>query len=250
MTYHIIIPSRYASTRLPAKPLADIGGKPMIQYVYERALKAGASSVAIATDDQRIYDAVKAFGANVVMTSKTHESGTDRLHEAATVLGLNADDIVVNVQGDEPLIPPAVITQVAQNLANNPDCAIATLSAPLQTPEQLFEASVVKVVADKNGKALYFSRAAIPYSRTNFPAIPRDLTPWQRHIGIYAYRVKFLQQFVKWPMAPIELLESLEQLRALWNGERIHVELAKEIPPAGVDTPEDLERVRRLLLNS
>ncbi len=247
MTYHIIIPSRFASTRLPAKPLADIAGKPMIQHVYERALQAGAQSVTVATDDRRIMAACQSFGAPVIMTAASHESGTDRLHEAAQQLKLNADDIVVNVQGDEPLIPSAVITQVAENLARNPDCAIATLSAPLQLPEQLFEASVVKVVADKAGKALYFSRSAIPHSRKEFPSIPNDLSPWQRHIGIYAYRVRFLQQFVSWPMAPLEKLESLEQLRALWNGERIHVETAKVIPPAGVDTPEDLERVRAIL---
>ena len=186
MTYHIIIPSRFASTRLPAKPLADIAGKPMIQHVYERALQTGAASVSIATDDQRIAEAATAFNANVVMTATTHESGTDRLHEAAQKLGLSANDIVVNVQGDEPLIPPSIITQVAHNLAINADCAMATLSAPLQSPEQLFEASVVKVVADKNGKALYFSRSAIPHSRKHFPAIPDDLTPWLRHIGIYA----------------------------------------------------------------
>lgn len=245
--FHIIIPSRFSSTRLPAKPLADIAGKPMIQHVYERALRVGARSVSVATDDARIETAIKSCGGHVIMTSSAHESGTDRLHEAAQLLQLDSNDIVVNVQGDEPLIPPSVITQVAHNLAHNPDCAMATLSAPLQSPEQLFEASVVKVVADKNGKALYFSRSAIPHSRQSFPAIPNDLTPWQRHIGIYAYRVKFLQQFVTWPMAPIEQLESLEQLRALWNGERIHVELACEIPPAGVDTPDDLERVRKML---
>ena len=154
------------------------------------------------------------------MTSVDHVSGTDRLHEAAQKLQLNANDIVVNVQGDEPLIPPAVITQVAHNLANNPECSMATLSAPLTDGAQLFEASIVKVVSDKNGQALYFSRSAIPYSRAHFPQTPPDVSSWQRHIGIYAYRVSFLQQFVLWPPAPIELAESLEQLRALWNGHR------------------------------
>lgn len=245
MRFTIIIPSRFASTRLPAKPLADIAGQPMIQRVYNQARLTGAE-VVIATDDERIHAVAQGFGARVVMTSAMHESGTDRLQEAAQKLGLGGEDIVVNVQGDEPLIPPAVIAQVAANLAANPGFAMATLSAPLQGPEQLFEASVVKVVANKMGEALYFSRASIPFSRKDFPAIPADLSPWQRHIGIYAYRVSFLQQFVHWSPAPMERLESLEQLRALWNGARIHVESACEVPPAGVDTLEDLERVRRI----
>lgn len=247
MSFVVIIPARYASTRLPAKPLADIAGKPMIQHVYERAKQSAAARVVIATDDQRIADAVTAFGAEVVMTDVNHESGSDRLNEAASRLQLAADTIVVNVQGDEPLIPPAIIDQVANNLARNAQCGMATLSCPLDGPQQLFEPSVVKVVADKNGRALYFSRASIPYSRKHFPETPTDLTPWQRHIGIYAYRVSFLQQFVRWAPALIEQLESLEQLRALWNGASIHVEPALQVPPAGVDTPDDLARLRRLL---
>lgn len=247
MSFVVIIPARYASTRLPAKPLADIAGKPMIQHVYERARQSAAARVVIATDDQRIADAVTAFGAEVVMTDVNHESGSDRLNEAASRLQLAADTIVVNVQGDEPLIPPAIIDQVANNLARNAQCGMATLSCSLDGPQQLFEPSVVKVVADKNGRALYFSRASIPYSRKHFPETPADLTPWQRHIGIYAYRVSFLQQFVRWAPAPIEQLESLEQLRALWNGASIHVEPALQVPPAGVDTPDDLARLRRLL---
>lgn len=247
MSFVVIIPARYASTRLPAKPLADIAGKPMIQHVYERARQSGAARIAIATDDQRIYDVVAGFGAEVVMTAVTHESGSDRLNEAASKLGLAPDTIIVNVQGDEPLIPPRVIDQVAANLAAQPSYGMATLSCPLDGPAQLFEPSVVKVVADKTGRALYFSRASIPFSRKHFPAVPADLTPWQRHIGIYAYRVNFLQQFVSWAPAPIEQLESLEQLRALWNGAAIHVELACEVPPAGVDTAEDLQRLRQLL---
>ncbi|NQD37633.1 3-deoxy-manno-octulosonate cytidylyltransferase [Permianibacter sp. IMCC34836] len=247
MAFVVIIPARYASTRLPAKPLADIAGKPMIQHVYERAKLSAASRVAIATDDSRIADAAASFGAEVVMTAATHESGSDRLNEAASKLGLAPETIIVNVQGDEPLIPPTIIDQVAGNLAAHPDYGMATLSCPLDGAAQLFEPSVVKVVADKTGRALYFSRASIPYSRKHFPATPSDLTPWQRHIGIYAYRVRFLQQFVSWAPAPIEQLESLEQLRALWNGAAIHVEPAREVPPAGVDTPEDLARLRELL---
>lgn len=247
MSFVVIIPARYASTRLPAKPLADIAGKPMIQHVYERAKQSSAARIAIATDDERIVAAAHAFGADVVMTAVNHESGSDRLNEAASKLGLAPDTIIVNVQGDEPLIPPAIIDQVAANLAANPACGMATLSCPLDGPQQLFEPSVVKVVADKNGRALYFSRASIPYSRKDFPQLPANLTPWQRHIGIYAYRVSFLQQFVSWAPAPIEQLESLEQLRALWNGASIHVEPARMVPPAGVDTPDDLERLRKLM---
>lgn len=247
MSFVVIIPARYASTRLPAKPLADIAGKPMIQHVYDRARQSAAARVAIATDDQRIFDVVRGFGAEVVMTSASHESGSDRLNEAASKLALAPDTIIVNVQGDEPLIPPRVIDQVAANLAAHPDYGMATLSCPLDGPAQLFEPSVVKVVADRTGRALYFSRASIPYSRKHFPALPDDLAPWQRHIGIYGYRVKFLQQFVSWAPAPIEQLESLEQLRALWNGAAIHVEPACEIPPAGVDTADDLARLRQLL---
>lgn len=248
MSYVIIIPARYASTRLPGKPLADIAGKPMIQHVYERALLAKAAKVVIATDDARVFDRVQQFGGNVVMTATTHESGSDRLNEAAQLLKLSAQDIVVNVQGDEPLIQPSVIDQVARNLASRPSFDMATLSGAIE-PSQLFEPSVVKVVADKNGKALYFSRASIPYSRKEFPAIPADTSLWQRHIGIYAYRVSFLTQFVQWAPAAIEQCESLEQLRALWNGGSIHVEPACETPPAGVDTPDDLARVQRILAN-
>lgn len=247
MSFVVIIPARFASTRLPAKPLADIAGKPMIQHVYERACRSGAARVAIATDDARIEQAAKAFGAEVVMTAASHESGSDRLNEAATRLGLSADTIIVNVQGDEPLIPPAIIDQVAGNLATHADYGMATLSAPLAGPEQLFEPSVVKVVTDRNGRALYFSRASIPYARQTFPQRPDDLTPWQRHIGIYAYRVRFLQQFVAWSPAPLEQLEALEQLRALWNGANIHVAVAAVVPPAGVDTADDLQRVRQLM---
>lgn len=247
MSFSVIIPARYASTRLPAKPLALIAGITMVEHVYRRAVQSGADTVAIATDDERIARVAESFGARVVMTSLAHQSGTDRLHEAAQKLGFSDDDIIVNVQGDEPLIPPSVIAQVAQNLGANVACSIATLSAALQHETQLFEASVVKVVADKQGHALYFSRAAIPYSRQHFPAIPPDLAPWQRHIGIYAYRCRFLSDFVQWPVAPLEQLESLEQLRALWNGHRIHVQMACETPPAGIDTAEDLQRVRALL---
>lgn len=246
MSYVVIIPARYASTRLPAKPLALIAGKTMIEHVYRRALQSAAARVVIATDDARIESAVRAFGGDVVMTRADHPSGSDRLNEAAKLLGLTDDTVVVNVQGDEPLIPPQVIDQVAANLAARADFGMATLSAPLEA-EQMFEPSVVKLVADQFGRALYFSRASIPFARGVFPQLPVDLSPWQRHIGIYAYRVSFLKQFVSWPPAPIEQIESLEQLRALWNGAPIHVAPALVVPPAGVDTPEDLQRLRAML---
>lgn len=258
MSFSVVIPARYASSRLPGKPLVDIGGKPMIQHVYERALESEASSVVIATDDQRIADVVKGFGADFVMTSAKHPSGTDRLEEVVRNLGYYSDDIVVNVQGDEPLIPPRIINQVAHNLAAESDAAIATLCEEIHDIESLFNPNVVKVVFDVKGFAQYFSRAPIPWARDHFATsavgklpteMPKDIN-YYRHIGIYAYRVKFLRSFVKWEASPLETTECLEQLRALWNGERIHVDLADEQPPAGVDTEDDLARVRRILTQS
>jgi 3-deoxy-manno-octulosonate cytidylyltransferase (CMP-KDO synthetase) len=249
MAFSVIIPARYASSRLPGKPLLDIAGKPMIQHVYERACQSEARQVVIATDDQRIATAAESFGAKVCMTSPDHLSGTDRLQEVVGQLALYADDIVVNVQGDEPLIPPRIINQVAHNLAAEPQASIATLSEPIEDLESLRNPNVVKVVADRNGRALYFSRAPIPWPRDAF-AEPVQQLPggfgYQRHIGLYAYRVKLLNEFVTWPACPLEQTECLEQLRAMWNGAYIHVACADEQPPAGVDTPEDLERVRSL----
>lgn len=252
MKFTVVIPARYASTRLPAKPLKDIAGKPMIQRVYEQAQLSSASQVVVATDDSRIESVVKGFGGQVCMTSDQHESGTDRLQEVAQKLGLAADDIVVNVQGDEPLIPAAVINQVAANLAGAEGASVATLSEPINDKADFLNPNVVKVVADKSGLALYFSRSSMPWPRNDFAEgaqiaeLPSsDL--FQRHIGIYAYKVSLLNQFVGWPMAPIESMECLEQLRVLWNGHRIHVQEAVEAVPGGVDTEEDLQRVRKLL---
>ncbi|WP_415881397.1 3-deoxy-manno-octulosonate cytidylyltransferase [Neptuniibacter sp. QD72_48] len=251
MGFSVIIPARYASTRFPGKPLADLNGKPMVQHVYERACESEADRVLIATDDQRIADVAQSFGAEVCMTSSDHPSGTDRLQQVVSDLGYYADDIVVNVQGDEPLVPARIINQVAHNLRAEPEASIATLSEPITDIESLLNPNVVKVVSDVRGMALYFSRAPIPWPRNSFAEdTNRNVMPegfaWQRHIGIYAYRVKLLNDFVKWPPAPIEETECLEQLRAMWNGARIHVAEADEQPPAGVDTPEDLERLRRL----
>jgi 3-deoxy-manno-octulosonate cytidylyltransferase (CMP-KDO synthetase) len=257
MSFTVVIPARYASTRLPGKPLLDIAGKPMIQHVCERASESRANRVVVATDDSRIQAACEAFGAEVVMTSPNHVSGTDRLEEVVRKLGLDADHRVVNVQGDEPLIPPRLIDQIADNLERYPDAAIATLCERLHDMEQVFNPNVVKVVFDREGMAHYFSRAPIPWSRDhwgdmrknnlstrNSGAALKDGTGYFRHIGIYGYRASVLSRFVSWPPAPAEQAESLEQLRALYNGARIHVEVAAGTPPAGVDTEADLQRVR------
>lgn len=253
MSFTVVIPARYASTRLPGKPLADIAGKSMIQHVYERAGESDAGRVVIATDDERIESVCLDFGAEVVMTSLDHASGTDRLEEVARVLGFAPDDRVVNVQGDEPLIPPALINQVANNLERFPRAAIATLCEKITDISSVLNPNVVKVVADHQGMAHYFSRAPIPWARDawsdgSWPLGDADLpedVDYYRHIGIYGYRVQLLTDFVRWAPAPTEMTESLEQLRALYNGARIHVEEACQTPPAGVDTDADLERLRR-----
>ena len=248
--YTVVIPARYASSRLPGKPLQDIAGKPMIQHVWEQACRSDARRVVVATDDSRIVQACEAFGAEVLLTRPEHNSGTDRLAEVADKLGLVADAIVVNVQGDEPLIPPSVIDQVARNLAAHPEAEIATLAEPINDPQALFNPNVVKVLSDISGMALTFSRAPLPWARDEFA---RELdrlppgVPYRRHIGIYAYRAGFLADFVAWGPCWLESTECLEQLRALWHGKRIHVADTVEAPPTGVDTAEDLARVRKLL---
>jgi 3-deoxy-D-manno-octulosonate cytidylyltransferase len=249
MSFTVIIPARYASSRLPRKPLADIVGKPMIQHVWKKAQQAGANRVIIATDHEEIEKVAKAFGAEVCMTSTEHNSGTERLSEVIEKMAIADNEIIVNVQGDEPLIPPAIIQQVAQNLAEN-QVNMATLAVKLETKEELFNPNCVKVVTDQKGMALYFSRAAIPFARDHFADCDDAFVasqPYLRHIGIYAYRAKFVNQYIRWQPTVLEKLESLEQLRALWYGEKIHVELAKEAPQVGVDTLEDLERVRAIL---
>lgn len=244
MSFTVIIPARFASTRLPGKPLQMIAGKPMVQHVYERACQSLAKNVIVATDDQRIVDAVNAFGGGVCLTKANHESGTDRLQEVSLHLGLNDDDIVVNVQGDEPLIPPTVINQVAENLAKNSQASVATLSEPLHSLSELENPNIVKVVKNNDNLALYFSRAPIPYAREGWH-LELQATICQRHIGIYAYRVDLLHQFVQWPQAVLEKIECLEQLRILANGHDIHVSETLELVPGGVDTPEDLQKVQQ-----
>ncbi len=252
--FHIIIPARYGSTRLPAKALLDIHGKPMLEHVYDRACESGASSVTIATDDERIVEAAKHFTDAVCMTAIQHQSGTDRVAEVARQLDMNAESIIVNLQGDEPLMPPTLITQVANALAERPDASIATACHRISDNADIFDPNVVKVVRDKDDYALYFSRAPLPWSRDGFYL--DDLGHWQcrdpyvhyyRHIGLYAYRNTVLQQFSDSKPCSLEQSESLEQLRVLYQGGRIHVSEAQSAPESGVDTPLDLERVRLLL---
>ncbi|MGY3687606.1 3-deoxy-manno-octulosonate cytidylyltransferase [Vibrio coralliilyticus] len=247
MSFTVVIPARYESTRLPGKPLADIGGKPMIQWVYEQSLQAGAEKVIVATDDARVESAVQAFGGVVCMTSSEHESGTERLAEVVKVMNIPDDHVIVNVQGDEPLIPPAIITQVANNLASS-QAPMATLAVEISHEDEVFNPNAVKVLTDKDGYAMYFSRATIPWDRDNFANGGKVIAqPLMRHIGIYAYRAGFINTYINWEPTAVEKIESLEQLRVLWYGEKIHVEVAKQAPPAGVDTPEDLEVVRKLI---
>ena len=250
MGFHVLIPARYASTRLPGKPLLDIAGQPMIQHVWQRAQESGASSVTIATDDTRIAESAEAFGAAVCMTRTEHSSGSERLAEACAQLGLAEEAIVVNLQGDEPLMPPALLSQVAGALQAEPQLEMATLCARIDTAEELFDPNVVKVVRDAQQRALYFSRAPIPWDRDGFAANRQVLPSYGsffRHLGIYAYRVGFLQRYVAQAPSALEGIESLEQLRVLWYGGRIHVAEALALPGPGVDTPEDLERVRASL---
>ena len=251
MSYIVIIPARHGSVRLPGKPLLDLCGKPMLQHVWERAGAAGAARVIIATDDRRIEERARAFGAEVLLTRDDHPSGTDRLAEVCQRIALDDDAIVVNVQGDEPLIPAAVIDQVAANLAGHAAASIATLCEAIEDPAVLRNPNAVKVVADRDGMALYFSRACIPWPRGHDWS-SGDMPPgqWFRHVGLYAYRVGFLARYTAWSPAPPESVESLEQLRALYEGERIHVAEACVPVPGGVDTLADLEALRARMARS
>jgi 3-deoxy-manno-octulosonate cytidylyltransferase (CMP-KDO synthetase) len=246
----VLIPARYASSRLPGKAIADICGKPMVVRVAERARRGGAGAVWIATDDERIAAAARSHGCDVLMTRPDHASGTDRLAEAVTMLGLADDELVVNVQGDEPLLPPELIGRLAHTLAQRTGASIATACVPIADAAKLGNPNVVKVVCDHAGNALYFSRAPIPYPRDAFAAggtasLPAGL-PAFHHLGIYAYRAGFLRSYARLAPSPIEAFEALEQLRALWHGHKIAVVVVDAELPPGVDTPEDLERVRRL----
>ena len=248
--FTVLIPARYASSRLPGKPLAEIGGRPMVIRVAEVARASGASRVVIATDDARIIAAASNHGVEAVMTREDHPTGTDRLAEAASLIGLHDADIVVNVQGDEPLLDAALIARMAALLAQDEDAAIATACHRITNVDEAFNPNVVKVVLDARNRALYFSRATIPWARDAFAVDRRSLPqalPLYRHYGLYAYRVAFLRQFPNLARAPIEAFEALEQLRALWHGYRIVVEITGGTPAPGVDTEDDLARVRALL---
>lgn len=240
---HIIIPARYASSRLPGKALADIAGKPLIQRVHERAKESGVGLVTIATDDARIAHVARNFGATVCLTATTHQSGTDRVGEVVGKLGLKPDEIVINLQGDEPLMPPTLIAEVGARLAADGDAAMATACCAIADRDEFENPNVVKVVCDCNDRALYFSRAPIPWPRTLAAAQKSSAASAFRHIGIYAYRAEFITRFCAWGACALEQVEQLEQLRALWHGERIAVVRTTETSGPGVDTPQDLEQV-------
>ena len=250
--FHVVIPARFASTRLPGKPLLEIGGKPMVVRVAEQAALSGADEICIATDHQPIIAAAQRHGFQACMTRTHHTSGTDRIAEVAELRGWQDDTIVVNVQGDEPLIPPALIRAVAEHLHRHPECAIATACHALHDAAAPRNPNIVKAVLDKQGNALYFSRAPIPYPRDAFAsqsALPGDL-PVLRHIGIYAYRVSFLRAYSQLAPCALERFEALEQLRALYHGYKIGVTITDEAPPAGVDTEQDLQLARKIFENS
>jgi 3-deoxy-manno-octulosonate cytidylyltransferase (CMP-KDO synthetase) len=248
MGFCVLIPARLASTRLPDKPLADIGGRPMVVRVAERARQSSAQRVVVAADDARIVQACEACGVEAVLTRTDHASGSDRLAQACELLGLSGQDIVVNVQGDEPLIDPALIDSVAALLQARPEASMSTAAHPIASIDEFSNPNVVKAVLDAQGFALYFSRAAIPWWRDGFAAGSLELPQPAplRHVGIYGYRAQFLRQFPLLAPAAMEQTEALEQLRALWHGHRIAVHVSATAPGIGVDTPQDLERVRAL----
>ncbi|PHS70432.1 MAG: 3-deoxy-manno-octulosonate cytidylyltransferase [Cycloclasticus sp.] len=248
-SFKVVIPSRYASTRLPGKPLLKIGGKEMILHVCEKAALAGAEEVVVATDDERILSCVKQAGYNAVMTSESHTSGTERLTEVVNILGWTDDTVIVNCQGDEPLIPPELIHKAAAALMGQSEAQVASLCAPIVDVEEVFNPNAVKVVRDEQDYALYFSRAPIPWDRDTFPnnTSVSDVTHF-RHIGIYSYTAGFLRRYITWPACALEKIELLEQLRILAQGEKILVPSVDKIPEAGVDTQEDLDRVNNLLI--
>lgn len=253
MGFVIVIPARFDSTRLPGKPLRTIAGRPMIEHVYRRARASAAEEVIIATDDERIAGVARALGAPICMTARAHPSGTDRLAEVVRIMDFTDEQVLVNLQCDEPLMPPALINQVAGDMASHCAASIATLCERIETAAELFDPHVVKVVMDREGYALYFSRAVIPWDREAFVVTTETLPAGAvhyRHIGLYAYRAGFIREYVNWAPCAIERMEMLEQLRALWHGHRLHVGIACEKPGPGVDTEQDLARVEKLMRSS
>jgi 3-deoxy-manno-octulosonate cytidylyltransferase (CMP-KDO synthetase) len=251
--FKVVIPARYGSTRLPGKPLLNIAGKPMIAHVCERGQEADADEIVVATDDGRIFQAVSDLGFKAVLTRADHQSGTERIAEVARLCGWSGDQIIVNLQGDEPLIPPAYIRETAEALAGQQLAGIATLAANIVDQEEIFNPNAVKVVLDHAGYALYFSRAPIPWERDAFTQAgrsPSGKLSHLRHIGMYAYTVDFLNRYCLWDASLLESVESLEQLRILWHGEAIKVHIVDKTPVAGVDTQEDLIRVEQILRSS
>ena len=247
--YNIVIPARMASQRLPGKPLLDIAGRPLIEHVYRRACCASVQKVVIATDDKQIYAVASKFGANVIMTSQAHQSGSDRIAECANKLGWGDEQLIVNLQGDEPLMPATCLDQVAGLLDGDPSADVASLSWPLDSSEEITNPNVVKVVTGRNGHALYFSRSVVPFPR-NWDKLETALQSgikWQRHVGLYAYRAGALRAFTAMELTPLEAAEKLEQLRFLENGRKIRMAQACQFIPAGVDTEHDLERVRNII---
>ncbi|MBD3612844.1 MAG: 3-deoxy-manno-octulosonate cytidylyltransferase [Hydrogenovibrio crunogenus] len=252
MSFIVIIPARYESSRLLGKPLMDIQGKPMVEWTWMQAKKSGATRVVIATESDRVKAVCESFGAEVCLTSERHESGTERIAEVASLLGLNDDDILVNVQGDEPLLPPDLIHQVAEGLETHPNTLMATLCEPILDVETVFDPHAVKVIRDCNNYALNFTRAPMPWSRDTFGSEPKTLPgnwPYRRHIGLYAYRSGFVKRYVEWPVCALEQVEKLEQLRVLWHGEKILVLDALCEAGVGVDTEQDLIKVRKIMAN-
>lgn len=247
MKFHVVIPARFASTRLPGKPLLTLAGRPLIAHVYACALASGAEDIMIATDDSRIMATCETLGIPSVMTSPEHRSGSERLAEVVAMAKWGDDEVVVNLQGDEPLTPPSLIRQVAEDLRAYPLASVSTLCAPIHSAAQLNDPHTVKVVCDKAGYAMYFSRAPIPWERDVLGAESLDVAIGWRHVGIYAYRAGYLQRYVDLPVCDLEGIEKLEQLRVLWHGARIHVAKALEEPGHGVDTPEDLKIVEMLM---
>jgi len=247
--FHIVIPARFGSSRLPGKPLRLIGDRPLIEWVWRRARESGAASVTIATDDARIVDAARAFGADCRMTSPQHASGTDRIAEVVGTMGLPAEAVIVNLQGDEPMMPAPAIREVAQALASRPHVGIATAIAPISSLAEFLDPSCVKALRTLEGEALYFSRAPVPWPRDEAAGgRPKSFAGAWRHIGIYAYRMRSLLEFASWQPTLLESAEKLEQLRALEHGMRVHLVALSEAPAAGVDTADDLERVRAALV--